>query len=75
VIQPDSLFKVVWDSLVIMVIIVNIFYIPMKLSFNFENVENIFAQIMLETLPSWVLVCDIVLTFNTAYYRKGMIHT
>jgi len=29
---------------------------------------------LLETLPSWVFILEIVFNFNTAYYHKGMIH-
>lgn len=37
VLDPDSIIKVVWDVFVLTQIIINIFYIPMKLGFDFEK--------------------------------------
>jgi hypothetical protein len=36
VIEPDSAFKIIWDFILISLIVINIFYIPMKLSFGFD---------------------------------------
>ena len=44
----------------------------MELSFNF-NSDSEFT-FYLNTLPSWLFVVDILVTFQTAYYYKGMIH-
>ncbi|CAD8208172.1 unnamed protein product [Paramecium octaurelia] len=73
VLDPDSAIKVLWDIFVLTQIIINIFYIPMKLGFDFER-EDILSGIFLETLPSWTFVIDIILTFFTAYYSQGQIH-
>ncbi|CAD8116583.1 unnamed protein product [Paramecium sonneborni] len=73
VVDPDSLIKVLWDIFVLTQIIINIFYIPMKLGFDFER-EDLLTGIFLETLPSWTFVMDIILTFFTAYYSQGQIH-
>jgi hypothetical protein len=75
VIEPDSVFKVFWDSTVVILIIINIFYIPMKLSFDFTQDSQPLATMVLQTIPSWFFMVDILLNFNTAYYHKGMIHT
>ena len=29
---------------------------------------------MMETIPYWVFIIDIMINLNTAYYCKGMIH-
>ncbi|CAD8198654.1 unnamed protein product [Paramecium pentaurelia] len=73
VLDPDSVIKVFWDIFVLTQIIINIFYIPMKLGFDFER-EDLLTGIFLETLPSWTFVMDIILTFFTAYYSQGQIH-
>ncbi|CAD8109287.1 unnamed protein product [Paramecium sonneborni] len=73
VLDPDSLIKVIWDIFVLTQIIINIFYIPMKLGFDFER-EDLLTGIFLESLPSWTFVMDIILTFFTAYYSQGQIH-
>lgn len=75
VIYPDSIFKIMWDILVVVLIILNIFYIPMKISFEIDKKDNKFSSFLLETLPSYVFILEIILNFNTAYYSKGIIHT
>jgi hypothetical protein len=55
VIMPDSAFKIIWDIIVLAMIIVNIFYIPMKLSFDLEGKSHILIDVILDTLPSWVI--------------------
>ncbi|CAD8204597.1 unnamed protein product [Paramecium octaurelia] len=73
VLDPDSNIKIIWDIFVLTQIIINIFYIPMKLGFGFER-EDFLSSIFLETLPSWTFVIDIILTFFTAFYSQGQIH-
>ncbi|CAD8115472.1 unnamed protein product [Paramecium sonneborni] len=73
IIDPDSNFKVIWDIFLLVQIIMNIFYIPMKLGFGFEN-EGIVQQFFFESLPSWTFILDIIINFFTAYYSKGQIH-
>lgn len=69
-IDPDSTFKLFWDIFVLVQIVINIFYIPMKLGFGFEN-EGVYSSVFLNTIPSWTFVVDIMLNFLTAYYYKG----
>ncbi|CAD8107224.1 unnamed protein product [Paramecium primaurelia] len=73
IIDPDSNFKVIWDIFLLIQIILNIFYIPMKLGFGFTN-EGIMYQLFFESLPSWTFIIDIIIKFFTAYYSKGQIH-
>ncbi|CAD8090709.1 unnamed protein product [Paramecium sonneborni] len=73
VLDPDSNVKIFWDIFVLTQIIINIFYIPMKLGFGFDR-EDLLSNIFLETLPSWTFVIDIILTFFTAFYSQGQIH-
>jgi hypothetical protein len=65
----------VWDSLVVFLIVINIFYIPMKLSFVINKKDSKATTLLLETFPSYVFIVEILLKFNTAYYHKGIIHT
>lgn len=37
VIKPDSLFKIVWDIILLLFIVVNIFYIPIYISFDVRS--------------------------------------
>lgn len=70
--KPDSLFKIIWDIVLLIFIIINIFYIPLNISFDVEP-SGIFEWIF-DLLPSWIFVAEILLNFNTAYYDKGLMH-
>ncbi|CAD8180977.1 unnamed protein product [Paramecium pentaurelia] len=72
VIKPDSLFKIVWDIILLLFIVVNIFYIPIYISFDVRS-SGLFEWIF-DLLPSWVFIAEIILNFNTAYYDKGLMH-
>ncbi|CAD8200952.1 unnamed protein product [Paramecium octaurelia] len=72
VIKPDSLFKIVWDIILLLFIVVNIFYIPIYISFDVRS-SGLFEWIF-DLLPSWVFIAEILLNFNTAYYDKGLMH-
>lgn len=72
VIKPDSLFKIVWDIILLIFIIINIFYIPIFISFEIKP-EGVFEWLF-DLLPSWIFVAEILLNFNTAYYDKGLMH-
>lgn len=41
----------------------------MKLSFKIESIDT--TQIFVETLPSILFILEIILNFNTAFYKRG----
>lgn len=48
--MPDHPLKLIWDIIVLAILIINIIYIPMKISFEIEN-TNDGLDFFLETLP------------------------
>ncbi|CAD8084275.1 unnamed protein product [Paramecium sonneborni] len=72
VIKPDSKFKIIWDIILLLFIVMNIFYIPINISFNIQ-ITGAF-EYLFDLLPSWIFVAEIILNFNTAYYDKGLMH-
>jgi hypothetical protein len=72
VIKPDSLFKIVWDIILLIFVVMNIFYIPIYISFDVRS-TGVFEWIF-DLLPSWVFIAEMLLNFNTAYYDKGLMH-
>ncbi|KAM3138945.1 hypothetical protein pb186bvf_008958 [Paramecium bursaria] len=74
VLQPDSPVKIIWDLVVVFFIVLNIFYIPMNLSFNLDVSSSYGIQLFFETIPSYVFILEILLNFNTAFYYEGVIH-
>ncbi|CAD8133742.1 unnamed protein product [Paramecium octaurelia] len=74
IIYPESTFKIFWDTVVVCFIVINIFYIPMSLSFELDKSSQI-STLLFETIPSYIFIVEILLNFNTAYYSHGIIHT
>ncbi|CAD8185376.1 unnamed protein product [Paramecium octaurelia] len=74
VIYPESTFKIIWDSIVVCFIVINIFFIPMSLSFELDKSSTL-VWLFFETIPSYIFIVEILLNFNTAYYNHGVIHT
>ncbi|CAK65385.1 unnamed protein product (macronuclear) [Paramecium tetraurelia] len=74
VIKPDSKFKLIMDLVILVLIIINIFYIPMQLSFQLNNNNTHTSQLGIYKLILRIFLIEILLNFNTAYYSKGMIH-
>jgi hypothetical protein len=38
VIVPDSFTKIIWDLFLLIIIFIDIFYIPLKISFNIDHI-------------------------------------
>ena len=74
VIYPESTFKIIWDSIVVCFIVINIFFIPMSLSFELDKSSTL-VWLFFETIPSYIFIAEIILNFNTAYYSHGTIHS
>ena len=74
VIYPESTFKIIWDSIVVCFIVINIFFIPMSLSFELDKSSTL-VWLFFETIPSYIFIAEILLNFNTAYYSHGIIHS
>ncbi|CAD8117019.1 unnamed protein product [Paramecium sonneborni] len=72
IIKPDSKFKIIWDIVLLLFIVMNIFYIPINISFDI-TISGAF-EYLFDLLPSWIFVAEIILNFNTAYYDKGLMH-
>ena len=75
ILYPDSYFRILFDTILVLTVILNIFYIPLNLAFDVESEENFFVELILDKIPSWLLLIEIALNFNTAFYNEGIIHT
>nr|AAA95996.1 K+ channel [Paramecium tetraurelia] len=71
VLLPADKFLFLWDLLMMLVTIVNIFYVPLQLSFNLneDNMGSVFT--LFSTLPSCIFLIDLILTFFKGYYDRG----
>ena len=68
VIYPDSTFKGMWDLVCLISIVYQAIVIPFRLCFNIEA-EGSFKTF--ETIIDAIFMTDIVVTFNTGFYKKG----
>ncbi|KAM3146812.1 hypothetical protein pb186bvf_000966 [Paramecium bursaria] len=72
IIEPDSSLKITWDILILIAVLLSLFYVPIQLSFNFD--EPLLIYIAFDFLPAWLLLIDIFINCLTAYYKQGVIH-
>ncbi|CAD8145901.1 unnamed protein product [Paramecium octaurelia] len=70
-IKPDNILKLQWDVVVFLILLINILYIPLKISFDINVVDGV--DFFLDTLPQYVFVFEILLNFNVAYYSRGVL--
>ncbi|CAD8064276.1 unnamed protein product [Paramecium sonneborni] len=70
-IKPDNLLKLYWDVVVFLILLINLLYIPLKISFDITVVDGV--DYFLDTLPQYVFVFEILLNFNVAYYSRGVL--
>lgn len=76
-INPDSKLKFTWDFYILVMIITNIFFIPLNISFSTYNVDFSLSpaiRFIFEDLSVWSFIIDFSLNFNTAYYKKGKLN-
>ncbi|EAR83914.2 cation channel family protein (macronuclear) [Tetrahymena thermophila SB210] len=74
VIQPNSRFKIIWNIVIFILLIINFFIIPLKLCFaSFMTNNNIFKYLTFVTGTTFSL--DTIMNFNSAYFSKGLIIT
>lgn len=45
-IKPESLFKMIWDSIVILLLFINILYVPVSIAFNIEENEGDGSEVL-----------------------------
>lgn len=68
VIYPDSSFKGIWDLLCLLFIIYQAIMIPFRLCFDVDASGGL---LILENIMDASFMLDIVITFNTGFYKKG----
>ncbi|CAD8146742.1 unnamed protein product [Paramecium pentaurelia] len=73
VLLPADKFLFIWDLLMMLVTIANIFYVPLQLSFNLneDDLGSIFT--LFSTIPSCIFLIDLILTFFKGYYDRGIL--
>ncbi|KAL4438752.1 hypothetical protein ABPG74_013425 [Tetrahymena malaccensis] len=70
--SPSSFVVVVWHLLVLVILLIQLFFIPMKAGFQLK-LKSGFWMYFLRILPAVVFSIEILLKFNTGYYQEGQI--
>ena len=73
VFKPDDPFILFWNLIMLFFVMINAFYVPLKLGFELTEAEiNDFLYFTVEKCSAWVFLFDIVIILNTAYFSKGV---
>ncbi|EDK31574.2 cyclic nucleotide-binding domain protein (macronuclear) [Tetrahymena thermophila SB210] len=70
--SPSSFVVVIWHLLVLVILLIQLFFIPMKAGFQLK-LKSGFWMYFLRILPAVVFSIEILLKFNTGYYQEGQI--
>lgn len=71
-INPNNSLKLFFDFILSIMLVINVAYLPMNMSFNIVWPE---AEIILLMLPDYLFLIHIILQFNTAYYDSGVLRS
>ena len=72
-IMPDNYFKLIWDTCLLFVILLNTLLIPLSICFDLDyNVDRAFLHFF-EITVAYMITIDLFLSILTAYYSKGVI--
>ncbi|KAM3145988.1 hypothetical protein pb186bvf_001966 [Paramecium bursaria] len=74
-IQPDNIYRIIFDAIVMILIVINLMYVPLKIGFSLKGqITSDKSQFVFEQLPSIAYIIEICLNFITAYYENGVIN-
>ncbi|KAL4451099.1 hypothetical protein ABPG74_021421 [Tetrahymena malaccensis] len=69
---PNSQLYMMWSIFLMVVLTLNVVYIPLAIAF--EDIQlSTFASILINILPNVSFMFEIIIKFNTAIYKKGLI--
>ncbi|KAL4512095.1 hypothetical protein ABPG72_005097 [Tetrahymena utriculariae] len=69
VLKPEQMVVVIWKTLMLIIILSQILYLPIKIAFfNFDPELSYSTQILLNYLPLAACICDILINFNLAFF-------
>jgi hypothetical protein len=60
----------IWDCLLLMALLVNAILIPLKIFFSNDEFDD---YDMLENIAVYILIIDMLINFNTAFYSRGIL--
>ena len=77
--EPDDLFSIIWNIIMNIILIMNLFFIPLELGFsngiNKYKINYIWFKLTFETIPFIVFIIDIFITINTSYFSNGILQS
>jgi potassium voltage-gated channel Eag-related subfamily H protein 5 len=74
VFKLDSTFKLFWDIWQLFVLLINVFYFPMRLSFDLETNDSVILDVLFHILPLITFILELLINFNLQVYKEGRIH-
>jgi len=71
IVYPSSVAKLIWDFINMIVIIVNLFLVPITVIFEFSYLSILSREIIY--IMAYILVLDIIINLNTGFFKKGQV--
>lgn len=72
-INPNNRYKIIWDIFIYVVLLANIFYVPIDLAWPNDMRDHPWLKVALSDIPGWAFFFDIVLNFLTSFYEEGVL--
>ncbi|CAD8162285.1 unnamed protein product [Paramecium octaurelia] len=72
IIVPTSTPKLIWDVFLLIILSIQMVFVPLKICFQIEITQDL-LQFFLLTLPLYVYLIEILLNFLTGYYEHGVL--
>ena len=65
VIYPDSRFKIIWEGIFLITLVINLIFVPFKTCFLLydDHATSIYQFVFLEIISGIILIFDVILNF------------
>lgn len=73
VFHPYQTIKILWDICHLIIIVFWFFYIPLLMAFESVHDQEYSQQYKISFLTSLFLIGDLLINFNTAYFKNGIV--
>lgn len=68
---PQSIFLVLWEILLLIILLFYLVYTPLKASYDFELDDHDIFLVVAYRIPVAIFAFDILVGFHTGYYELG----
>jgi hypothetical protein len=70
IIRPSSMFKISWDTIILIILLYTAIYVPYRTAFYPNTANSSRVLLVFETIVDTSFIIDILITFFTPYARN-----